>query len=242
MRLSRSAFVWILFQLVYFPQVRAQQSPDSISYQESVSGLQHIYFTEIGNNAQIYHGSEYIRNGQKALGFPYYDTDNMHSGTVSYQGTIYTNVNLYYNLVSDELVTNNFDHSNLITLSPQKTDSFTIATHIFLQLTATKSNRLPTDGYYEQLFSGEPGLYARRSKKYFAGTGSEEPRYTQRNDYYVRIKNIYYPVDGKNSLLDLLKDQQDVLKKYIHTNKLNFKKQLEPSLMLVTSYYSQLKH
>jgi hypothetical protein len=49
-------------------------------------------------------------------------------------------------------------------------------------------------------------------------------------------------MQDKNSLLDVLKDQKDVLKKYIRANKLNFKKNTETSLLLTTIYYSQLKH
>ena len=56
------------------------------------------------------------------------------------------------------------------------------------------------------------------------------------------MNDVYYSVDGKNALLDVLKDKKDDLKKYIRTNKLNFKKNLESSLVLVTIYYSQLKH
>ena len=74
------------------------------------------------------------------------------------------------------------------------------------------------------------------------GSGSEETKYIQHDDYFIKLKNVFYPVDGKSELLDVLKDQQDVLKKYIRTNKLNFKKDLETSLVLTTIYYSQLKH
>ena len=45
----------------------------------------------------------------------------------------------------------------------------------------------------------------------------------------------------KNALLGLLKDKEDVLKKYIRTHKLNFKKHLESSLVLTTIYYSSLR-
>ena len=49
-------------------------------------------------------------------------------------------------------------------------------------------------------------------------------------------------MDGKSGLLNEFSDQEDELKKYIRTNKLNFKKDLENSMVLTTIYYSQLKH
>ena len=73
----------------------AQQSSDSIVYKESVARTQQIYLNEIDDNAEIFHGKEYIRNGQKANGFPFFESDKILTGTISYQGTNYINQNLY---------------------------------------------------------------------------------------------------------------------------------------------------
>ena len=242
MKFSCLALFLLSFLLVCISQTHARQFPDSVLYQESVYKIHQVYIKEIGDNAQIYHGSEFIRNGQKAIGFPFYESDSMLEGSVSYQGNIFMNLNLFYNLVSDELVTNNYTHDALITLSSEKVDSFNIKNHSFIQLTASKSNGLIRDGFYEQLFSGEPAFYARREKRLVSGTGSEEAKYLQYNFYFIKMKGVFYPVDGKNSLLEVLKDQKDVLKKYIRSNKLNFKKNPESSLLLSTIFYSLLKH
>jgi len=127
-------------------------------------------------------------------------------------------------------------------LSPRKVDSFTINAHVFVILESNASNQLPVDGYYEQLYSGEPAVYVKRVKKLASGTGSEEAKYIQYNNFFVRLKNVYYPIDGKSSLLEVLKDENDALRKYIRANKLNFKKNPESALVLSATYYSQLKH
>ena len=242
MKLSCLAIFVFLLSLTGDSQTLIQQIPDSILLKESVSGLRQIYLNEIGDNAQIDHGVEYIRNGQKAIGFPYYESDSMLEGTVSYQGILYPDRKLYYNLVSDELIINNYEHNALIALASGKVVFFTAGNHVFVFFTATYSKGIVTNGFYEELFPGEHGFYARREKKLVIGTGSEETKYIQYNNYFIRFKNIYYPVDSKNSLLDVLKDSEDVLKKYIRANKLNFKKDLESSLLRTTIYYSQLKH
>jgi hypothetical protein len=220
----------------------AQQASDSVLYNESLANIHQVYLREIGDNAQIYHGREFIRNGQKANGFPFYESDNLLTGSVSYQGTIYPNQNVYYDIVSDELITNNYSHNAFVVLSAEKVDSFVIQHHVFVPLSSNKINHLDKDGYYDQLYAGEPGVYARREKRLVVGSGSEETKYVQHDDYFIKIKNVFYTVDGKSELLDILKDQEDVLKKYIRTNKINFKKDLESSLVLTTIYYSQLKH
>jgi hypothetical protein len=211
-------------------------------YNESLTNIHQVYLKQIGDNAQIYHGREFIRNGQKANGFPFFESDNLLVGSVSYQGTIYPDKNVYYNIVDDELITNNYLNNAFIVLAPEKVDSFVIQQHVFVPLISDKYNHLEKDGYYDQLYSGEPGLYAKREKRLVVGSGSEETKYIQHDDYFIKLKNVFYAVDGKSELLDVLKDQADVLKKYIRTNKLNFKKDLESSLVLTTIYYSQLKH
>ena len=240
MKLSCFVSAGLIFLLPF--HICAQQSSDSIVYKESVARIQQIYLNEIDDNAEIFHGNEYIRNGQKANGFPFFDSDKMLPGTISYQGITYINQNLYYDMVSDEIIIPNYAKNALIALSPGKVDSFSIGTHVFIQLRSSASNHLIRSGYYEQLYAGDPGVYAGREKKLVTGSGSEESKYIQYNNYFIRLNDVFYAVDGKSSLLEILKDQEDVLRKYIRTNKLNFKKNLESALVLSVIYYSQLKH
>ena len=243
MKFSFAACVGLTIHFICISsETYSQQTADSVLYRESQANIQQVYFKQIGDNAQIYHGREYIRNGQKANGFPFYESDHLLVGSVYYQGTVYPTQNMYYNIVSDELIINNFPDNAFIVLSPKKVDSFVIGHHVFVPLVSLKSNHLEKDGYFDQLYAGEPGLYAKREKRLVVGSGSEETKYIQHDDYFIKLKNVFYAVDGKSALLDVLKDQEDVLKKYIRTNKLNFKKDLESSLVLTTVYYSQLKH
>jgi hypothetical protein len=243
MKFSFAACVGLTIHFICISsQTYAQQPSDSSLYNESLANIHQVYLKEIGDNAQIYHGREFIRNGQKANGFPFYESDELIIGSVSYQGTIYPAQSIYYNLVSDELITNNYAHNAFIVLSAEKIDSFVIQHHVFVPLVSNKFNHLEKDGYYDQLYAGEPGVYAKREKRLVVGSGSEETKYVQHDDYFIKIKNVFYAVDGKSQLLEIFKDQEDALKKYIRTNKVNFRKDLESSLVLTTTYYSQLKH
>lgn len=242
MNVCRLVFFGANFLYFGVPPIHAQSSNDSLQYKESISSLQRTYLGGIGDNAQIYHGTEYIRNGERALGFPYFESDSMLSGSVNYLGNAYANIHLFYNLVTDEIIIPNHLHDAQIILPFGKVDSFTVGTHFFISLSAKQFSGLPGDGFYEQLSSGEPCMYARREKKLVTGTGSEENKYIQYNTYYLRKNNVFYMVDNKKAFLELLNDHQDLLKKFIRSNKLKFKKDLESSLVLTTMYYSRLKH
>jgi hypothetical protein len=231
----------ILFQFACIPGSYAQSVADSLSYTESLSKIRHVYIQGIGDNAQIYHGTEFIRNGQQAAGFPFFDSDSMQTGSIYYQGFQNVNKKLHYDMVSDEVIINGYANNSLISLSPLKTDSFTIGSHLFVRLVSGGSRGLTRDGYYEELFSGEPGLFVKREKRLVVGTGSEETKYIQYDDYFIRIHTVFFAVQGKSDLLELFKDRKDDVAKYIRSHKLNFKKNLEVSLLSATMYYSGLK-
>jgi hypothetical protein len=235
------AVIGLCFHLCPF-SISFAQSTDSVLYPPSATNLQQLYFKEIGDNAQIYHGSEFIRNGIKINGSPFFGSDSLLSGSVSYQGSLYENRNLQYNLLTDELITNNYTHTSFIALSTEKVDSFVISNQLFVRLVATKLNGLPKNKFYGLLVSGEPGLYVNRYKRFVAASGSIDAKYSAYNEYYICLKNAYYPVNGKNELLEIFADKKDEIKKYIRSNKIKFNKNLESSLVLTVIYYSRLKH
>ena len=215
---------------------------DSAFYTTSIYQLYHIYFNQIGQSAELYNGAEYIRNGQKANGFPFFESNDLLPGSISCQGVIYQDVQLQYDLVLDELVTNNYAHNALIRIPREKLDSFSISGHHFLRLDAAKTNGAFTDnGYYEQLTINDVPVFAKRVKKLVVPNGYEESKYVQYNTFYLKLKNGFNVVEGKNSLLDLLNDKRDLLKKFIRANKLNFKKRPEEAIVRTTSYYARLK-
>jgi hypothetical protein len=240
MKLSCIVSASLIFFISLPQQSSAQQSPDSILFNESVSRVHQVYMGEIEDNAAIYHGEEYIRNGLKANGFPFFEANQKLTGWISYQGTTYVNQGLHYDMVTDEVIIPSYAGNALIALATEKVDSFSISGHVFISLKANASNHLSKDGYYEELYAGEPGVYARKEKRFVTGSGSDESKYVQYNSYLIRYKNVYYVVDSKNSLLEILKDREDSMKKFIRGNKLNFKRNFESALVSSVTYYSQL--
>jgi hypothetical protein len=236
-------FCGLLFHLLCTVQSFGQQLPDSDSsfYAASLRQLYQVYFHQIGPNAALFNGTEYIRNGQKATGFPFFESNDPVRGTVSYNGLLYPDARLQYDLVLDELITNNYQHDALIKLSKEKVDSFSIGEHHFVRLDARNTNGSFTNtGYYEQLTFNEFPVFAKRVKKLIVPNGYEDSKYIQYNTFYLRLRGGFYPVDKKNSLLDLLGDKRDLLKKFIRAHKLNFRKKPEEAIVRTTGYYARL--
>lgn len=225
----------------------AQQSPDSASLHRSIAMLQQYVRDELRPDSRLYNGYEYIRNGTPAKGFPFFDSDGLQNAQLAYDGILYRDIPLEYDLALDEVVIPDYTGKTLISLISEKVDHFSIGSHEFRYIPAQRENpasRSPSPGFYEVLLtSGQVSLLARREKKLVFPSNREDPAgYEQQNFYFLRKDGQFYYVDGKASLLDALKDKKDALKKYIRENKLRFKKQLETALIRTTANYMQLSH
>ena len=233
----------ILFPCLYAFSSFSQSATDSSFYSKSVNTLRNSYFQEIGENAEVFNGREYIRNGQKVNGFPYFESNEPLTGRVSYQGVVYPEMDLLYDLQNDELITRNFSKTGMITLSKQKIDSFTLGSHHFILLSPEKGNAtLKFSGFYEQLVYGRVSVFEKREKHLSTPSGYEDPKFLEYSSYYLLMNEKIFPVENEHDLLDLLADRRDALKKYIHENKLNFKKRFGDALTNTVTYYCLLKH
>jgi hypothetical protein len=231
-------FVWSLAVISAAPAL-SQSLPDSLN-NESVSAFRNIYFQEIKGNALIYEGSKYDAETKSADGFPYFQADMIRQGTITYQGVKYTLQKFYYDLTKDAVVIFNYDHDVLILPDQEKIDSFSIGRHLFVRI--GKLPGLPVNGFYEELYAGDPGLYARREKKFYYGAGFQDNRYVEKNEYFIRIKDVFYKCGKKSDMLTIFSDQADALKKYIRIKKIRFKDDFESALLECTIYYAGLKH
>ncbi|HEX4373138.1 MAG TPA: hypothetical protein VHZ50_07545 [Puia sp.] len=219
----------------------AQQTHDSTFFKQAVDHLLENYKKEMGANSLLYNGPEYVRNGRRATGFPFFESDDMLTGSINYNGVDYRNVEMHYDLVSDQVIVHEYNKAS-ISLVNEKIGYFSILDHHFLKLAQAASITGLKPGFYELMYMGRTPLLARREKKLiFPSNTEEEPKYTQYNFYYIKKGNNYFVVDSKNSLLDVLKDKKDLLKKYIKAEKLNFNKHFEDALKKTIAYYDQVK-
>jgi len=227
------------------PPAQAQQSPDS-SFNDPSSALlgPHLY-ARLGADSRLYNGYEYIRNGTPAKGFPFLDSDSLQAGSLFYDGILYRDIPMEYDLVQDQLIIHDYTGKTLISLITGKVGHFSIKTHQFRYLVTGKTAfALPKTGFYEVLYASGPlTLLARREKKLiFPSNRDDLARYDQENFYFLQAGDRYYRIDGKDDLLDALKDKKDALKKYIRENNIRFSNHMEKALIQTTAYYLQIKN
>ncbi|MEJ7680747.1 MAG: hypothetical protein WKG06_23425 [Segetibacter sp.] len=99
-------------------------------------------------------------------GTPYFLTNNWSKGTLNYDGKVYENVSMLYDVASDEVLYLYFDNRSRIRLVKEKVAGFSIMAHNFIHITpdSLHSSSL-APGFYDELYYGANSLLAKRTKK-----------------------------------------------------------------------------
>ena len=235
----------VLLLLLASGLVAQQPSTDSALYVRSVNNVLQLYKKEVKENLHIFNGIEYLRTSHGVKGTPFFEADSLLPGGVFYDGRLYEDVPLHYDMVTDNVVISNYARNNEIVLVPEKLNYFYAAQHLFVRITADSS--LPSfiqTGFYEKLYDGKMMVLVRRQKvPRQAGIASDtELRYNEYNYYFVFMNNTFYRADDKNDFLSLAGDKKEEIRKFIKTNKLKFNKKREAAMISIAEYYSQLKN
>ncbi len=232
MKMPHTAFcvLLILNSLI----LRAQAPLDS-SYANALS----VYANTVGVNQHIYNGVEYVDYDHRISGNPFYEKNFFVKGSIVYDGILYNDVQLIYDIWREDVVIKN--HNNLpLLLIKEKVAAFNVEGHQFIKITTDSlSERLGLSGFYDVLYNGTVKLFAKRRKLIDEKITSQssESSFIQKNAYYILNNSVFYAVADKRSVLNALSDQKPALQKYMKQQKLKFRKNLEADLIKAVVYY-----
>jgi hypothetical protein len=221
------------------------QKKDSVYYQRSVDSLESLYSQTAGTNLLIYNGVEYIPSPFSTIGDPFFETGDLDQGSVYYDGKLYNHVNLQYDMAKDELVVQYSPAYMATVLLPEKVTYFMLGQHRFIYFPGVENNSVSMPAsFYEKLFDDKITLLARKEKKFkLSGNAAENSSsYLEYNYFFLQKEDGWHAVKNQSSLLELVKDKKDQLRKYASQNHISFKKEPEAALLKLIRYYSQLKN
>lgn len=186
----------------------------------------------------LYTGSLYVRDYFKVKGHPFFQIDSFQKGEIFYNGVLYKNTNLLYDLSHNNVITEYVEGLRLI-LVPEKISYFNLAGHSFVR----RNNVFSADEvFYDLLFGGKIEILVSRTKQLEPWVKSQEFRdvFVQKNKYYIQKNETFYRVNNKKELLDVLSDKKSDLNDFIAKNKLDFRKHFENALLETARYYEQI--
>lgn len=232
-----------IFLVLVFPSNKlvAQNSVDQ-SVPDSFISAKAFFQNQIKENAQLYTGKEFIKYSLNIKGHPFFETDQMQTGSIFYDGTLYENIPLLYDIVAQELVINRYNSDERIWLLNEKIKYFIFDGHRIENIFSVegKSENI-TNTFYDIMSTGKASVLVKRIKHIKSGIRAEDPTsFVEEDELYVRNGNNLYAIDGKSSILQTFSDKKDQVKTFIRKNKFRFKKNMEKELVMTAEYYSTL--
>jgi len=220
-------------------------SNDTLFLQQAVDSTVSVHRTSLRENLRLYNGIAYNVTYDGAKGFPYFDSESMQKGNIFYDGTLYNNVPLFYDLVSDELITESYDHQYNIQLLSDKISYFTIAGHQFVYLLKDSTHgAFMNTGFYDLLYRNKSLVLVKREKKLkeIAKAEGIDAKFIPYAFYFMRLNDTYHKINSSATLLDAFGDKKNIIRSYLRKNNFRFKKDPENTMVKAAGYYDQLNN
>jgi hypothetical protein len=247
MKLKTKAF-WLSLLLCHLFTLRPRaQSTDSLVVQTAYDSALSQYHAYMTPENHLYRGPEYVTYVQLLReGYPYFGENSRRKGTVTYDHIFYKDVYLYYDLVTGEVVMNDIYNVFKIALVSNLVESFSIENHYFINLKDSLNHTAPRNGFYEVLYKGHIELLKKEKKTIeedlYSSDHVQKFIHGADSSYYLRIGDVYHPVNNNKSLMNVLKDRKKDAKKFIRTQQLSMRKDRENTLIKVIAWYDSLPH
>jgi len=243
MNLTHKLLLSTILATVVCKPARSQVN-DSAFVARVSANITDFFTASLATGAPVYNGKvhyphpKFINGGHAFFMVPQYQT-----GTVTYEGYTYPNVELMFDVIRGELLLKHFDQGTDIVLDPEKVDAFSFLGHNFINIKedeAQKNNL--SSGYYDILYQGKIALLVKRSKtvtENLSMAGVERSVF-QHNRYYLLKDSVYTLLKNKKSLTKLLRSTQNQNQQYIRNNQLNFRNDTENAMLSLVRYHDSI--
>ena len=224
--------------MLLFSDMRAQPfSSDSDFISVAASVASEIYSERMKDHIHLYDGSDYRIYSKNGDQHPYYNED-WEVGSVFYNGSLYSNEEMLYDLYRDQVIIQDFYGGNFIQLVAEKIDHFNLNDHTFVRI----SDKEIPSGFYDLRVDGEIKFYIKRSKAFKEVVTSDAvvDEFKTINKYYIYRNNTYYQVKNKRTVRLILRDYEDSINPFIKKEHLDFRSNFEYSMIRLIQFCNGL--
>jgi hypothetical protein len=238
----RLFLLFSLLSLCWTSSGQAQQvnsaAPGQVS--EPAQAAITLYHQTIGRHAPLYSGPEYVDYTRRTEGHQFFSTSDWQRGSIFFDGVLYPEVPIMYDVVNDVLVIGYAEETDPIvkfTLVPDQVQYFTLPQHHFVHQQDSTSGL--EKGFYDQLYNGKTEVLAKRKKTILQKP--ENIQFYESDRFYLFKDGQYHAVKNKGSVLKLLKEHKKELSGYMRAEHLNFKQQRETAIVKLAQRYDQVR-
>ncbi len=214
-------------------------APDTASSRRDVdkSYRQYLNFEAPLFNGPVY--NDYRHNISNSL--PFIKTAELQSGSVKYDGILYEDILLNYDVFKDELVIQNPSNQKIFMALKPRLNYFELSGTRFTMVHHSREGIQP--GIYEVVYSGAKiEVLLKHTKELDENiTGyTTQFSFTAYKKFYIKKGDTYVKVDNTRSMLKILGDKEGSIRKFMEGRKLSMKDDARELLVHVAAYYDQL--
>ncbi len=237
-------FVVVFIILSFTTLTHAQNSnKDSLFLKTAIENTVQVYYNHIGDQATKFNGVQYPGYTVSfADGHPYFKVNALNKGSILYDGVLFKDVDLLYDLVADCVVLQ--DSTHRIQLVNEKLKSFSILEDHFERVENNEANKTNiTTGFYQVLTEGKATLYKKETKQI-------KEKYTNNNElstlfeitthYFIKKEGKFFEINNKRSVYTILEPYSKELNQFAKKEKLNYNRDKDFMLSSLVSHYNKI--
>ncbi len=242
---SVAFFCFVLVQCFIQKVSYCQETAVSADEGKALKNARSVYERSLGEQSGIYRGPGYIGYPYPTTnGHPFFETPDQTIGTIYYDGMLYKDIPIWYDLVKDQVIVLHTDGLSKISLHNEKIDYFSLYNHLFIHIKKDTSNTsFLSAGFYDRVYQGKTEVLVKRSKgslKDATTQGIFIKILKQKNDFYIKKGEKYYPVESAGSVLKALGSKQKEIQEFLKKSNIKFRKDPENTIIRMVRYYDQL--
>ena len=204
------------------------------------------YMNAASTNAALFSGNEQKTLALRLTNHQYFKTQDYVKGRLSYNGIVYPDVWLRWDLYRDELITMSPVYYN-IALKSEYIDFVEIHGYRIFNLQPDGLPGCPPAGNYILLYSGEHLLLEKQTNQLYGKEGSDlsdrfrvDHYFTLTTTFYLLKDGAYYRIKNRSTLLKALDTHRKELKHFIRANDFKYKHNAEKMVLEVVKEHEKL--
>jgi hypothetical protein len=237
----------ILFLFGFTPASGQIARADSSATSRAAAYAKTVYHRALGPQEHLFSGSEYVELNMPRRGHPFHKTREWEEGAIFFDGILYANVPMLYDVLRDQVVISHASEENIfvkIKLNNDRIGYFNFMGDTFVQVSGkTASGTSLAQGLYHQLYDGEVGVVAKRVKTRQDLIESQTviAVFTPKDRYYIRKDGQYHPVKSKGSVIEVFKEHKKELARHLRKTGIRFRENREAAIIALAKQYDALR-
>ena len=211
---------------------------------ESEAKLNELYNKKFQGSSNLYSGSQYIEQNYAQSGSPFFLSDTLTNGWISYDGHLYSNVPLQWDVFQNYIITLSLKENTKLILREELIDSFYFSGHLIKKMEVDKEHNLLRAGLYDVLYDGKTSVIVMRKKTNMGVIDGKIIVYnfTKRDIVYVKKEGIYYSVKNKRNIFNFFGNYQSPINRLVRKAGLNWRKNFGQCAAIAAQYYDNSAH